>query len=148
MDGAARDAYKLYHDYISFDTTHMVNMYNMPCAPFIGINRYGQSIQLGCGFMRHERIANFFWLFQTFLEAMDGLHPLNIIIDQDQGMRTTILLVFLDIIHRNCRWHIMQKKVQEKLGPLAAKHEQLRRDFNEIIDYSLTPAEFELNGQR
>ena len=27
--------------------TYMTNMYNMPCAPFIGMNRYRQSIQLG-----------------------------------------------------------------------------------------------------
>jgi hypothetical protein len=59
LDGAARDLYKLYHDCISFDTTFVTNQYNMPCAPFIGINRYGQSIQLGCGFLRDERIANF-----------------------------------------------------------------------------------------
>ncbi|BAT05397.1 Os08g0410950, partial [Oryza sativa Japonica Group] len=44
VDGAARKAYKDYKDYISFDYTYMTNMYNMPCAPFIRINRYGQSI--------------------------------------------------------------------------------------------------------
>ena len=142
VDGSAREVYKLYNDCISFDTTYMTNMYNMPCAPFIGINRYGQSIQLGCGFLRNERIPNFVWLFETFLEAMGGLHPLNIITDQDVAMKTAILVVFLAAIHRNCRWHIMQK-VQEKLGPFISKHEALRRDFNEIIDYCLTVAEFE-----
>ena len=102
-----REVYKLYNDCISFDTTYMTNMYNMPCAPFIGINRYGQSIQLGCGFLRNERIPNFVWLFETFLEAMGGLHPLNIITDQDVAMKTAILVVFLAAIHKNCRWHIM-----------------------------------------
>ena len=44
VDGAARKAYvESYHDCISFDTTYMTNMYNMPFAPFIGINRHGQS---------------------------------------------------------------------------------------------------------
>lgn len=137
VDGAARDVCKLYNDCISFDTTYMTNMYKMPCAPFIGINRYGQSIQLGCGFLRNEKIANFVWLFETFLEAMDGLHPLNIITDRDGTMHSAILTVFLYTIHRNCRWHIMQK-VQERLGPFIAKREDLRRDFNEVIDYSLS----------
>ena len=114
----------------------------MPCAPFIGINRYGQSIQLGCGFVRNEKIGNFVWLFERFLEAMDGLHPLNIITDQDAGMRSAILTIFLDIIHRFCRWHIMQK-AQEKLGPFVAKREDLRLEFNDVIDYSLTVEEFE-----
>uniref|UniRef100_A0A8R7PK14 Protein FAR1-RELATED SEQUENCE n=2 Tax=Triticum urartu TaxID=4572 RepID=A0A8R7PK14_TRIUA len=55
VDGAARKAYvESCHDCISFDTTYMTNMYNMPFAPFIGINRHGQSFMLGCGFVRQE----------------------------------------------------------------------------------------------
>jgi hypothetical protein len=53
----------------------------MPFAPFIGINRYGQSIQLGCGFLRNEQEADYVWLFEAFLEAMDGVQPNNIITD-------------------------------------------------------------------
>jgi hypothetical protein len=68
-------------------------MYKMPCVSFIGINRYGHSIQLGCGFVRHERIEDFLWLFEKFLECMDGLHPVNIITNQDQAMRSAILMM-------------------------------------------------------
>ena len=142
VDGPAREVYKNYHDCISFDTTYLTNRYNMPCAPFIGINRYGHSIQFGCAFIRNEQIPNFGWIFQTFLEAMGGLHPLNIITDQCQAMRSAILAIFADTVHRFCRWHIMQK-VQEKLGTFISKHEQLRCEFNEIIDHSLTVEEFE-----
>jgi hypothetical protein len=117
-------------------------MYKMPCAPFIGINRYGQTIQLGCGFLRNERISNFVWLFEKFLDAMDGLHPVNIITDQDAAMTSAILTVFPHTCHRNCRWHIMQN-AQGTLGTFMSKHEDLRKEFNEIIDYSLTPIEFE-----
>ncbi|KAK1686125.1 hypothetical protein QYE76_046973 [Lolium multiflorum] len=138
VDSKARDVYPLYNDCISFDTTFMTNQYNMPCAPFIGINRYGQSIQLGCGFVRNESSVNFVWLSERFLEAMDGLHPLNIITDQDAAIRTAILIVFIGIIHRFCRWHIMQK-VQEKLGTFVAQREDLRLEFNDVIDYSMTP---------
>ena len=39
VDGLARKAYvEAYHYCISFDTTYMTNLYNMPFAPFIGIN--------------------------------------------------------------------------------------------------------------
>ena len=42
VDGAACRAYaEAYHDCVSFNTTYMTNMYNMPFAPFIGINRHG-----------------------------------------------------------------------------------------------------------
>jgi hypothetical protein len=57
-------------------------------------------------------------------------------------MRSSILTVFLETVHRYCRFHIFQN-VQEKLGPFVAKHEDLRLEFNDIIDYSLTPVEFE-----
>ncbi|EEC84071.1 hypothetical protein OsI_30356 [Oryza sativa Indica Group] len=60
VDGAARNAYKDFKDCVSFDCTYMMNMYNMPCAPFIGINRHGQSIQLGCGFLRNEKTETFY----------------------------------------------------------------------------------------
>jgi hypothetical protein len=61
VNGNAREVYKLYHDYISFDTAFMTNKYNVSCAPFIGINGFGQSIQLRYGFVRHDRIENFVW---------------------------------------------------------------------------------------
>ena len=48
IDGASRRAYAKYNDIVSFDTTYMTNMYKMPCAPFIGINNHGQSIQFCC----------------------------------------------------------------------------------------------------
>jgi hypothetical protein len=31
-----------YNDLVSFDAIYMTNMYDMPFAPFIGINRHGQ----------------------------------------------------------------------------------------------------------
>ena len=37
VDGAARRAYELYSDCLTFDTTYLTNAYNMPCAPFIGM---------------------------------------------------------------------------------------------------------------
>jgi hypothetical protein len=136
------DAYTLYNGCISFDTTYLTNMYKMPCAPFIGINRNGQSIYFGCGFLRNKRRSRFCVDFEKFLEAMDGLHPENIITNQDGAMRSTILTLLVNTIHRNCRWHIMQK-MQEKLGPFIAKKDDLWKDFNEVIDYSLSIEEFE-----
>jgi hypothetical protein len=82
VDGPAIAAYKNYSDCLSFDSTYMTNMYNMPFAPFVGINRYCQTIQLGCGFLKNENIESFVWLFQEFLEAMGGLQPDNFITDQ------------------------------------------------------------------
>ncbi|XP_020187409.1 protein FAR1-RELATED SEQUENCE 5-like [Aegilops tauschii subsp. strangulata] len=117
-------------------------MYNMPFAPFIGINMHGQSIMLGCGFVRQEIASSYDWLFDAFLEAMDGLALDNIITDQDIAMAQAIKRKTPTMIHRCCRWHIM-KKAQEKLGPVLARNPYLVKDFNECIDFSFTPAEFE-----
>ena len=80
----------------------MTNMYNMPFAPFIGINRHGQTFMLGCGFVRQELETSFDWLFGTFLEAMDGLAPDNIITNQDWAMHNplktfSLLLCIVDV---------------------------------------------------
>jgi hypothetical protein len=143
VDGAAIAAYKNYSDCLSFDSTYMTNEYNMPFAPFIGINRYGQTIQLGCGFLKNENVESFVWLFEEFLEAMGGLQPDNFITDQDAAMRTAILQCFPDCTHRNCRWHIMQN-AQAVLGNFLSKHEDLRQELNEVIDYSMSIEEFEM----
>ena len=76
-----RHTQKLIIDCISFDTTYLTNMYNMPFAPFVGINKHGQSFMLGCGFLRQELATSFDWLFKAFLDAMRGKAPLNMITD-------------------------------------------------------------------
>ena len=111
-------------------------MYKMHCAPFIGINNHGQSIQFGCGFVRNELSGNFVWLFNAFLHAMGGIAPQNIITDQDFAMRSAIDEVFIGIVHRNCRWHIM-RKAQEKLGKLMADNDPLNNAFKDCVDNSL-----------
>ena len=137
IDGAARRAYKLYNDCLSFDTTYLTNIYKMPYAPFIGINSHGQSIQFGCGFLRNELTDSFVWLFQTFLDAMGGISPKNIITDQEFAMRKGIDLGFPNATHRNYRWHIM-KKAQEKLGSFMGRRPQLHDDFHDCLNNSLT----------
>jgi hypothetical protein len=104
FDGVARKAYvEAYHDCVSFDTTFCTNRFNMPFDPFIGINRHGQSFMLGCGFLRDEREDSFKWRFRTFLRAMHGVQPENIIMDQDWAMKAAIRAIFIHSVHRNCR---------------------------------------------
>nr|XP_020156347.2 protein FAR1-RELATED SEQUENCE 5-like [Aegilops tauschii subsp. strangulata] len=122
----------------------MTNMYNMPFAPFIGINRHGQSFMLGCAFVRQELASSFDWVFQTFLEAMGGKPPDNFITDQDGAMRQSIQSIFPTTVHRCCRCHIM-KKAQEKVGWLLCRNPGLSDDFNYCVDFSFTPDEFEQN---
>ncbi|XP_072149511.1 protein FAR1-RELATED SEQUENCE 5-like [Setaria viridis] len=122
VDGAARKAYELYDNCISFDTTYLTNAYNMPCSPFIGIDRNGLTIQLGCRFLRNEKTDDFIWLFTEFKKAMGGKDPVTIITDQDLAMKAAIGEVFTTSIHRN---------------------QELSDDFKDCLDNSFLPSKFE-----
>ncbi|KAH9770356.1 protein FAR1-RELATED SEQUENCE [Citrus sinensis] len=114
-DPRSRAAYKDFGDVVTFDTTYLTNKYDMPFAPFVGVNHHGQSILLRCGLISHENTEIFTWLFDTWLSCMSGCPPLGIITDQDKAMKKAIQIVFPDTRHRWCLWHIL-KKVPEKLG--------------------------------
>ena len=139
VDSTTRQAYKeAYSDCVSFDATYMTNIYEMPCTPFIKINRHCQPFQLGCAFIRNEKAATYEWLFVTFLKAMDRKAPLNIITDQDAAMRATICTVFPNTTHKNCRWHIMDKFLGT-IGPILAKNEELNEEFVDCLNHTISP---------
>lgn len=62
-DARSKAAYEEFGDVVTFDTTYLTNTYDMPFAPFVGVNHHGQSILLGCGLISHEDIETFTWLF-------------------------------------------------------------------------------------
>jgi hypothetical protein len=72
VDARSRLAYQQFGDVITFDTTFKTNKYSMPFAPFVGMNNHYQSILFGCALLQDESERSFIWLFETFLEAMDG----------------------------------------------------------------------------
>ncbi|KAJ1262565.1 hypothetical protein BS78_09G118600 [Paspalum vaginatum] len=123
-------------------STYLTNKYKMPFAPFIAINRHGLTIQVGCGFMRNESTESYMWLFQMFLEAMNGLQPVNIIMDQDLAMAAAIRVVFVCARHQCCYWHILSK-LEARLGNFFKTREGMESEYNDTVNYSLTPAEFE-----
>ncbi|KAH9782212.1 protein FAR1-RELATED SEQUENCE [Citrus sinensis] len=108
-------AYKYFEDVITFDTTYLTNKYDIPFAPFVGVNHHGQYILLGCGLISCEDMETFTWLLAAWLSCMSDSPPLSIITDQDRAMQKAIENVFPTTRHRWCLWHIM-KKVPEKLG--------------------------------
>ncbi|XP_039120132.1 protein FAR-RED IMPAIRED RESPONSE 1-like [Dioscorea cayenensis subsp. rotundata] len=62
----SRAAYESFGDVVSFDTTYLTNKYDMPFAPFVGVNHHGQTI-----LFLHEAYTNeIFKLFQNELRGM------------------------------------------------------------------------------
>ncbi|XP_042978792.1 protein FAR1-RELATED SEQUENCE 5-like [Carya illinoinensis] len=71
-DARSRAAYEYFGDVITFDTTYLTNRYGMPFATFVGVNHHGQSILLGAGLLSSEDTSTFVWLFEAWLECMNG----------------------------------------------------------------------------
>ncbi|KAK1557300.1 hypothetical protein Q3G72_022043 [Acer saccharum] len=116
--------------------------YGMPFAPFVGVNHHGQSILLGAGLISNEDAETFVWLFQTWLQCMDGIAPKAIITDQDRAMKNAIGIVFPTTRHRFCLWHIL-KKVPEKLGSYASYKTGMKSALMKSVYDSQSVEEFE-----
>ncbi|XP_040996125.1 protein FAR-RED IMPAIRED RESPONSE 1-like [Juglans microcarpa x Juglans regia] len=141
-DARSRALYKYFGEVVTFDTTYLTNRYGMPFAPFVGVNHHGQSILLGAGLISNEDTETFTWLFQSWLNCMDGEAPKAIITDQDRAMKNAIALVFPNTRHRFCLWHIL-KKVLEKLGSHGAYKDGLKSQLLKCVYDSQTIEEFE-----
>jgi hypothetical protein len=114
-DARSRASYEDFGDVVTFDTTYLTKKYEMPFAPFVGVNHHGQSILLGAALISCEDTASFVWLFEAWLKCMKGRAPGAIITDQDRAMKNAISKVFPNARHRFCLWHIL-KKNSEKFG--------------------------------
>ncbi|XP_052189992.1 protein FAR1-RELATED SEQUENCE 5-like [Diospyros lotus] len=94
VDYRCREAYKEFGDVVTFDTTYLMNKYDMLFTPFIGVNHHGQSTLLGCGLVSNEDTETFIWLFRTWFQCMHGQAPTSIIIDHYRVMQNEIQVVF------------------------------------------------------
>jgi len=141
-DASSRLNYKLYGDFISFDTTFSTNKYNMPFAPLVGINGHGRTVVFGYALLENQTAETFSWLFNVLLEVMDGRRPENIITDQDAAMKKAIFEVFGTEVHRNCFWHIM-RNARENLGTLLKDIENLGKELEKVIYESISREEFD-----
>ncbi|XP_028060141.1 protein FAR-RED IMPAIRED RESPONSE 1-like [Camellia sinensis] len=141
-DAMSRAAYKEFGDVVSFDTTYLTNKYDMPFAPFVGVNHHGQSILLGCGLLSSEDTDTFVWLFKSWLNCMSDHPPKAIITDQCKAMQNAIEIVFPNIRHRWCLWHIM-KKIPEKLKGYS-QYKSMKMDLQNAVYDTFTKDEFEM----
>ncbi|XP_057511184.1 protein FAR1-RELATED SEQUENCE 5-like [Actinidia eriantha] len=142
-DARSREAFKEFGDVVTFDTTYLVNKYDMPFAPFVGVNHHGQSILLGCGLVLREDTSSFVWLFETWVSCMFGCSPNAIIIDQCKAMQNAISIVLPNARHHWCLWHIL-KKIPDKLKGYK-DYKSIRYELHNAIYDSLTIGKFEEN---
>ena len=141
-DAVGRSNYKVYGEYISFDTTFSTNVYDMPFAPIVGVDNHGKTILFGCGLLKDQTAESFEWLFDTFLAANDGKMPKTIMTDQDQAIAIALNSKFPYSVRRFCYWHIIKVMKQKQYAYFKAR-KGLYREIKRAVKHSFTPSEFE-----
>ncbi|XP_014499361.1 protein FAR-RED IMPAIRED RESPONSE 1-like [Vigna radiata var. radiata] len=141
-DAQSRAACADFGDVVSFDTTYLTNKYDMPFAPFVGVNHHGHSILLGCALISTEDTSTFTWLFSSWLRCMSNKAPQGIVTNQCKAMSNAIEVVFPNTTYRWCLWHIM-KKIPEKMQ--AYKHYgAIKSELKRLVYETVTDKDFEL----
>ena len=82
--------------------------------------------------LQDESETSFTWLFETWLDAMNGKKPISIITDQDLAIGAALAKVFPETRHRLCLWHI-RKKFPEKLAHIYHKKSVFKRELKKCI---------------
>ena len=142
MDAMCVMNYKMFGEYISFDTTFSTNKYNLPFVPIVGVNNHGATVLFGVALLKDEKIGSFKWVLETFVEAMGGKEPQTIITDQDKAMKRAIKEVLPNTTHRNCYYHIVTK-MSQKEASFFATHPNCSEQLRFAAKNAFTPEEFE-----
>uniref|UniRef100_A0A0V0ISE9 Protein FAR1-RELATED SEQUENCE n=1 Tax=Solanum chacoense TaxID=4108 RepID=A0A0V0ISE9_SOLCH len=142
-DSTSRKNYSYFGDTVTFDTTYRTHRYRVPFAPFIGVNHHCQPVLFGCALLLNESESSFIWLFENWLAAMSGCHPISITSDHDRIIRSAILDAFPGTRHRFCKSNIF-REAQERLSHSLQSFPTFEAEFQKCVNLTETIAEFEL----
>ncbi|KAM1369500.1 hypothetical protein ACFX2I_039981 [Malus domestica] len=142
VDARSRTAYNHFGDAVIFDTMYRPNHYQVPFAPFTGVNHHGQKVLFGCALLLDESESNFTWLFRTWLSAMNDRPPVSITTDQDRAIQVAVAQVFPETRHCICKWHILREG-QERLAHVYLAHPSFYGELYSCINFSEAIEDFE-----
>ncbi|KAI4332854.1 hypothetical protein L6164_017732 [Bauhinia variegata] len=145
-DARSRAAYNYFGDAVVFDTLYRPNQYQVPFAPFTGVNHHGQLVLFGCALILDESESSFTWLFRTWLTAMNDRPPVSITTDQDRAIQASVAQVFPETHHCICKWHILREG-QERLAHIYLVHPSFYGELYSCINFSETIDDFESSWQ-
>lgn len=140
-DATARMNYTYFGDTVIFDTTYRANQYRVPFAAFTGQNHHGYPVLLGCALILNESESLFTWLFQTWLHAMSGRHPVSITTEPNRLIQVAVAEVLPETRLRFSKW-IIFKETQDKLAKIYQSNPTFETEFKKCINESETTDEF------
>jgi hypothetical protein len=135
-DSQSRRDYEDFGDVLVFDSTYKMNRYGMPFIPFMELNHHRRTPVFACAIVSDEKTKTYVWLLQTFLKAMCQKKPKGVITDADGSMMKAIGIVFKDVWHRVCTWHV-ERNMKKHLN-----HDSLN-EFRSLIYYNSSEEVFE-----
>lgn len=141
-DARSRNAYNHFGDAVIFDTMYRPNQYQVPFAPFTGVNHHGQMVLFGCALLLDESESSFTWLFKTWLSAMNDKAPVSLTTDQDRAIQAAVAQVFPETRHCICKWHILREG-QERLAHVYLAHPSFYGELYSCVNFSETIEDFE-----
>jgi hypothetical protein len=137
-------AYKDFGDAVVLDDYCKRSKHELPLLTFTGVNHHCQPVLFGCAIMADNTEASFIWLFETFLLAMSGKHPVSLTMEHDSAAPSAASKVLTRTRLRFCKWHIMNE-VQDKLSHSLNAFPSFHEDLANCVDMSETVDEFEAN---
>ncbi|WOL02612.1 protein FAR1-RELATED SEQUENCE 5-like [Canna indica] len=141
-DAKAKMAYYCFGDAVKIDTSFKNNKNMVPFVMFTGVNHHLQSVNFGFGLLTDESEASFVWLFENWIIAMCGRHPVSLSTDYHEAIGSAISRVFPETRHRIYKWHILNK-CNEKLSDVYVTRNAFKQEFEKCINQSETADIFE-----
>lgn len=72
MDGRSHANYERGGDVVTFETTHRMNKYELPFAPFSTADHDYGTLQFDCALLQDEIKVSFLKLFSIWLQVMEN----------------------------------------------------------------------------
>ncbi|CAN6309982.1 unnamed protein product [Urochloa humidicola] len=143
-DARTRMAYKDFGDAVVLDDYFKRSKHELPLVAFTGVNHHCQPVLFGCAIIADNNEASFVWLFETFLLAMSGQHPVSLTMERDNALQSAAVKVFPLTRIQFCKWHIMNE-ARDKLSHLLSAFPSFHEDFTNCVNMPETIDEFEAN---
>lgn len=134
--------YTCFGDAVLLDTTYRASRYDIPLAPFIGINHHKQIVIFGAALLLDETTESFVWLFKTFMDAMSGRQPRTILTDLSASISKAISMTLPNTYHQLCLWHIIHNAPE--IVPHVFGHDSnFQKEFENCIYESCSEDDFQ-----